>query len=67
MICSLGKGKERFMKPILGSIWGAIIGVAAGLIGVGGGEFRIPVLKLRQPRFLSIREDKSRMEIVRER
>lgn len=28
----------------LASVLGAIIGVAAGLIGVGGGEFRIPVL-----------------------
>ena len=32
------------MKAVLGSVWGAVIGVAAGLIGVGGGEFRIPVL-----------------------
>ena len=32
------------MKAVLGSLWGAVIGAAAGLIGVGGGEFRIPVL-----------------------
>jgi uncharacterized membrane protein YfcA len=29
---------------VLGLIFGAVIGAAAGLIGVGGGEFRIPVL-----------------------
>jgi uncharacterized membrane protein YfcA len=29
---------------ILGFVFGAVIGAAAGLIGVGGGEFRIPVL-----------------------
>lgn len=29
---------------ILGFVFGTVIGAAAGLIGVGGGEFRIPVL-----------------------
>jgi hypothetical protein len=29
---------------ILGFVFGVVIGAAAGLIGVGGGEFRIPVL-----------------------
>src|SRR3954471_15744535 len=35
---SLGRG------GILGFLSGIVIGAAAGLIGVGGGEFRIPVL-----------------------
>ena len=35
---SLGKGGT------LGFLSGIVIGAAAGLIGVGGGEFRIPVL-----------------------
>ncbi|MFI5386386.1 MAG: sulfite exporter TauE/SafE family protein [Fimbriimonadales bacterium] len=37
---SLGRGGT------LGVLFGIVIGAAAGLIGVGGGEFRIPVLLL---------------------
>jgi len=32
------------LLAVLGFVLGAVIGAAAGLIGVGGGEFRIPVL-----------------------
>ncbi len=41
---------DRAVEPslarggILGVLFGTVIGAAAGLIGVGGGEFRIPVL-----------------------
>jgi uncharacterized protein len=31
-------------ETLTAALWGAITGAAAGLIGVGGGEFRIPVL-----------------------
>ena len=34
----------RVRDGVLGLVLGAVIGAAAGLVGVGGGEFRIPVL-----------------------
>ena len=43
-------GSDEMIEPVhgrrgtLGFIFGILIGAAAGLIGVGGGEFRIPVL-----------------------
>src|SRR5215210_6835352 len=34
----------RYMKNVWAFCWGALIGVLGGLIGLGGAEFRLPVL-----------------------
>jgi uncharacterized protein len=31
-------------SPVLAALWGAPIGLLGGLIGLGGAEFRLPVL-----------------------
>jgi uncharacterized membrane protein YfcA len=34
----------RQVRAALALIWGAVIGTLGGLIGLGGAEFRLPVL-----------------------